>query len=182
MLPVVDETANLATVYAVYAVVSAGLTVWLARILGQNGQVFLEDVFVEKPDLADAVNKLLVVGFYLVNFGYALLLLRGGHAPTLVTAIEALSMKLGSLLLSLAFMHFFNLVVLHRIRRKAIEERQTHRHPYRHAYAGPRLEGWGSAYAPLPSAADEAVVSTRDPEASPVAAAASTVSSPWSAP
>ncbi len=163
-MPEAVDTTNLSVVYAIYAIVSAGLTVWLARILGQNGGVFLKDVFPDKPDLAQAVNKLLVVGFYLVNFGYALLLMRGGHAPTVVTAIEALSMKLGWLLLSLAFMHFFNLVVLHRIRRKAIEERQPV-HPYRQTYAHPeaspaafellrraeqRAAGWGpSAETPV---------------------------------
>src|SRR5262245_33365638 len=96
----------LSIVYVLYAALSVGLTIWLARTLAKNGKVFLEDVFADQPGLSTAVNKLLVVGFYLVNFGYACLLLEGGYAPTPREAIETLASKAGALLLSLAFMHF----------------------------------------------------------------------------
>jgi hypothetical protein len=109
----------LPAVYAVYATVSVVLTIWLARTLGQNGRVFLLDVFPDNRAMADAVNQLLVVGFYLVNFGYACLLLRGGSASNVTSAVETLAEKLGYLLLSLAVMHFANLYVFHRIRRRA---------------------------------------------------------------
>jgi hypothetical protein len=116
----------LSVVYGLYALASVGLTIWLARTLARNGRVFLEDVFEERPALADAVNKLLVAGFYLVNFGYACLLLRGGHAADVRSAIETMAAKLGALLLSLAFMHFLNMFVFHRIRRRA---RRAHEAP-----------------------------------------------------
>jgi len=109
----------LPAVYAVYAAVSVVLTIFLARTLGSNGRVFLLDVFPDSPDMARAVNELLVVGFYLVNFGYACLLLRGGDAFDVRTAVETLATKLGYLLMSLAAMHFANLYVFHRIRRRA---------------------------------------------------------------
>lgn len=109
----------LSIVYLLYALTSVGLTIWLARTLAKNGRVFLEEVFKEHPGFADSVNKLLVVGFYLVNFGYACLLLEGGYAPDARTAIETLAGKLGALLLSLAFMHFVNMFIFHRIRRRA---------------------------------------------------------------
>jgi hypothetical protein len=109
----------LPVVYAVYAAVSVALTIFLARTLGSNGRVFLLDVFPDSPDMARAVNDLLVVGFYLVNFGYACLLMRGGAAGTVTMAVETLATKLGWLLMSLAVMHFANLYVFHRIRRRA---------------------------------------------------------------
>ena len=109
----------LPAVYGVYATVSVVLTIFLARTLGSNGRVFLLDVFPESPEMARAVNELLVVGFYLVNFGDACLLLRGGSAATVTMAVETLAQKLGYLLLSLAGMHFANLYVFHRIRRRA---------------------------------------------------------------
>jgi hypothetical protein len=110
---------HLPIVYAAYALVSVALTVWLARTLGQNGRVFLHKVFADDPAFGDAVNRLLVVGFYLVNFGYACLHLVGGHASTGREAIEVLATKLGSLLLVLAAMHFGNLFVFNRIRKSA---------------------------------------------------------------
>jgi hypothetical protein len=109
----------LIAVYAAYAASSLGLTVWIARTLFKNGAVFLEEVFADQPRMAEAVNRLLVVGFYLINLGYASLLLKADGSATAVQAIEVLSSKLGLLLLSLGGMHFLNLYLFHRIRRRA---------------------------------------------------------------
>lgn len=113
------DSSNLTLVYAVYAVVSLALTIWLARTLFKNGAVFLREVFKDEPDLAQAVNRLLVVGFYLMNLGYACLLLRAERPENGVAAVETLAQKLGWLLLSLGTMHFFNMYLFHRIRRRA---------------------------------------------------------------
>src|SRR5262249_22193212 len=109
----------LVLVYGAYAVTSVALTIWIARTLFKNGAVFLEEVFTDTPKMADAVNRLLVVGFYLVNLGYASLMLKADGSSTIVQAIEVLSWKLGLLLMSLGAMHFTNLYVFHRIRRRA---------------------------------------------------------------
>ena len=104
-------------VYSAYALASLVLTIFLARTLFKHGQVFLDDVF-ENSAMSRAINHLLVVGFYLVNFGYALLMMVGGNASSPRLALETLATKLGWLLLSLAAMHFINLLIFHRIRRR----------------------------------------------------------------
>jgi hypothetical protein len=109
----------LIAVYGAYASISVGLTLWIARTLFKNGAVFLEEVFADNPKMAEAVNRLLVVGFYLVNLGYASLLLKAGSTASAVEAVEVLSSKLGLLLISLGGMHFVNLYLFHRIRRRA---------------------------------------------------------------
>lgn len=120
VLPIVQApSAYLVPVYATYAVVAVGLTIWIARTLFKNGAVFLEEVFPDSPKMAEAVNRLLVVGFYLVNLGYASLILKAESSVSLTQAIEILAQKLGLLLLSLGAMHFANLYVFHRIRRRA---------------------------------------------------------------
>ena len=82
--------------YVGYLVISIGLTVWVARTLMKNGRVFLIDSFLENEKLADAVNHLLVVGFYLINAGYVTLALKYGEKPAdLPQAIETLSTKVG---------------------------------------------------------------------------------------
>ena len=113
------ENGNLVCVYAAYAVVTVTLTVWLARTLFKNGEVFLEEVFADNPRLAASVNHLLVVGFYLLNLGYALITLKAGHdVATMAEALETLAAKLGSLLLVLGGLHMMNLYLFHRIRRR----------------------------------------------------------------
>ena len=107
--------------YAAYVALSIGLTVWVGRTLHKNGRAFLVDVFAGRSDLADSVNHLLVVGFYLVNFGYVSLALKLAHPVTTATAsVEALSNKVGLVLVVLGAMHFFNLFVFSRIRRSKV--------------------------------------------------------------
>nr|HNH83010.1 hypothetical protein [Acidobacteriota bacterium] len=62
--------------YLTYLVLSIILTIWVAQTLHKNGRVFLVDVFHGNIELADSVNHLLVVGFYLINLGYISLALK----------------------------------------------------------------------------------------------------------
>lgn len=119
MPAVVASSSFLVPVYATYALIAVGLTIWIARTLFKNGAVFLEEVFPDSPKMAEAVNRLLVVGFYLANLGYASLILKAEQPHSVSDAIEALAQKLGLLLLSLGAMHFANLYVFYRIRRRA---------------------------------------------------------------
>lgn len=103
--------------YLLYLVISVGLTVWVARTLFQNGRAFLVHVFRGDNSLADSVNQLLVVGFYLINLGYVSLALKTGDDITNTrAAIELLAGKIGFVLLVLGVMHFFNLAVFNRLR------------------------------------------------------------------
>lgn len=109
--------------YILYLLFSIGLTVWVARMLFQNGRIFLVEVFKGNAELTDSVNKLLLVGFYLINLGYISLTLKS--AITLYNTtdlIEFLSYKLGVIILILGGMHFTNLAIFFRLRRKAREE------------------------------------------------------------
>ncbi len=112
------EKLYLPWVYAAYAVLTVTLTIWLARVLSKNGRVFLRDVFSDNPDLAQAVNQLLVVGFYLLNLGYAALWMAADKASDPVQAAEVLAWKLGAILLALGAMHFANLYLFYRIRQR----------------------------------------------------------------
>ena len=106
--------------YMVYLAISIALTVWVARTLHKNGRVFLVDVFHGNEALADSVNHLLVVGFYLINFGYVSLALKLGYViNNAQEGIEALSVKIGMVLIVLGGMHFFNLFVFSRMRRRS---------------------------------------------------------------
>ena len=106
--------------YILYILISVALTIWVARTLSNAGQIFLLDVFGGREKLAEAINHLLVVGFYLINMGYVTLALESGvRATTTEEAIEILSWKLGMVLLVLGFMHFFNMYVFSRIHTRA---------------------------------------------------------------
>ena len=102
--------------YLVYAAIAIGLVVWLARTLHKNGEVFLRDVF-EDGEMAGAVNHLLVVGFYLLNMGYALLLYRlDPNYRGNIEAFNDLIYRVGVLVVSLGAIHLLNMLVFWRIR------------------------------------------------------------------
>lgn len=106
--------------YALYMPLAIMLTVWVARTLFTNGRIFLIDIFHGNELLADSVNKLLVVGFYLINIGYAVYTLRIlGQIDSAQLVIERLSLKIGAIILILGAMHFFNLFVFFKLRRRA---------------------------------------------------------------
>ncbi|WP_244931234.1 hypothetical protein [Nocardioides sp. W7] len=106
--------------YVVYLLVTVPLTIWVATTLSRNGKVFLEDVFAGNDRLAEAVNTLLVVGFYLLNLGFVSLYLRIGTAvPDAAGVFEQLSVKVGVVTLVLGVLHFFNVYVFNAIRRRS---------------------------------------------------------------
>ena len=111
--------------YVAYLASSVGLTVWVAHTLHKNGRIFLVDAFLGNEKLADSVNHLLVVGFYLINVGFVSLALKYGDKPSdRVEGLEFFSTKIGLVLLVLGAMHFFNLYVFARMRKRAMLRNQ----------------------------------------------------------
>ena len=106
--------------YAVYAFVSVAMTIWVARTLHKNGRIFLVDAFHGNEAMADSVNHLLVVGFYLINLGFVSIFLSYGTKPSnAVEAVEYFATKFGIVLLALGAMHFFNMFNFAKMRDKA---------------------------------------------------------------
>ena len=109
-------------VYGLYLALSLAVTILVAGTLHKNGRVFLVHAFGGNTELADSINHLLVVGFYLINLGYVTLALRtSASADTARQAIELVCDKIGAILLVLGAMHFLNLYVFNRLRRRGQE-------------------------------------------------------------
>jgi hypothetical protein len=106
--------------YVLYFVISVGLTVFVGRALSRSGRAFLLDVFAGHENLADAVNRLLAVGFYLLNLGFVTLTTQAsGNIDGARQALQLLSVKIGEVLLVLGALHFANLIFFTRFRRRA---------------------------------------------------------------
>lgn len=106
--------------YGLYLTIAITLTIWVARTLHKNGRIFLVECFHGNEELADSVNHLLVVGFYLINIGFVSLYLKTTEDVLGARGVfEALSGKMGIVLLVLGAMHFFNLVVFTKMRKRA---------------------------------------------------------------
>lgn len=94
--------------YLAYIGLSLGITIWVGRTLNKNGRVFLLENYADKPMLADAINHMLLVGFYLINIGFIAYTMRITGTPPLdwAEALEFLSVKIGFMAIVLGVMHF----------------------------------------------------------------------------
>lgn len=115
---VTNETSKLVIAYLIYLPVSILLTLYVAHTLFKNGKIFMLDIFHGKEDIAFSTNKLFEIGFYLLNIGFALLILRiDTRVYSHQAMIEALSVKLGWFSIYLGIMLFFNLYMFFRGRK-----------------------------------------------------------------
>jgi hypothetical protein len=108
--------------YIAYLIISLAVTIGVAQSLFKNGRIFLVDAFHGNEALADSVNRLLLVGFYLINLGYvALALTTDAPLNTPRQSIELVSTKIGVVLVVLGVLHFGNVYIFSRIRRRGSE-------------------------------------------------------------
>ena len=105
--------------FIVYIAISIFITVFVARTLSKNGLAFLIDGFDGNRELAESINHLLVVGFYLLNIGFVLLRMRTGvNIDTAEDLIVYMASNVGFVLMFLGGMHFFNMFAIHRFRQR----------------------------------------------------------------
>jgi uncharacterized membrane protein len=105
--------------YTLYLAISVSLTIGTGVALSRSGRVFLRDVFGGDEALADAVNRLLVVGFYLLTLGFVVLAMRpSGDITSVRQAAGVLSVKVGEVLLVVGALHLMNVLIFRRIRRR----------------------------------------------------------------
>jgi len=110
-----------ALTYLIYVIISLALAFSVGKILHKHGKKFLMDIFKGDETLVDSINMLLLIGFYLVNLGYILFtLITRNKVENWVEVIELLSTKIGSIVIVLGLMHFVNILILFKLRSRAI--------------------------------------------------------------
>jgi hypothetical protein len=119
------ENSKIIIGYLIYLPIVILLTIYVSKMLFKNGKLFMIDIFKGKEDIALATNKLFEIGFYLINIGWALLILKiSYYSQTEMgyqTLIEILSKKIGAFSIYLGVMLFFNLFLFFRGRKKSKE-------------------------------------------------------------
>ena len=116
------DTTKILIGYAVYLPIALFLTYYVSRTLFKNSKVYMIDIFKNREEIANATNKLFETGFYLLNIGFALTILKiNEFENNYQTLIEALSYKIGGFSIYLGIMLFLNLYFFFRGKRKARE-------------------------------------------------------------
>lgn len=116
------EISKVLTGYAIYLPIAILLTLYVSRTLFRNSKVYMLDIFKGREEIAIATNRLFETGFYLLNLGFALMILKLDlYTDTSRELVEELSYKVGGFSIYLGVMLFLNLYFFFRGKRKAKE-------------------------------------------------------------
>lgn len=114
------ETTKILIGYAIYLPIALFLTYYVSKTLFKNSKIYMLDIFKGREEIANATNKLFETGFYLLNLGFALMILEMNmYDDTYQILIEKLSYKIGGFSIYLGIMLFLNLYFFFRGKRKA---------------------------------------------------------------
>lgn len=89
------NTTFVLVAYAIYLPISIGLTTFVSQQLFKNSKIFMLDIFNQKAEIAMATNKLFKIGFYLINIGFALKIIKIYTVTDYKDLVEILSAKIG---------------------------------------------------------------------------------------
>jgi len=119
------ETTKILIGYAVYLPTALFLTFYVSKTLFKNSKIYMLDIFKGREEIANATNKLFETGFYLLNVGFALLIMKITiYSNDYQTLIEALSSKIGGFSIYLGIMLFINLYFFFRGKRKSSQNQK----------------------------------------------------------
>ena len=114
------ETTKILIGYAIYLPIALFLTYYVSKTLFKNSKIYMLDIFKGREEIANATNKLFETGFYLLNLGFALMILEMSlYEDSYQDLIEKLSYKIGGFSIYLGIMLFLNLYFFFRGKRKA---------------------------------------------------------------
>lgn len=95
-----------------YLLIGIPAIVWVGLDLYKNGLSLIVNLY-QDLELSKTINKLLLVGYYLVNIGYLALTVAVPRGEIPVSeGLEIIAGKLGLILLILGLLHLNNIVVL----------------------------------------------------------------------
>ncbi|WP_443946245.1 hypothetical protein ACJVDH_03790 [Pedobacter sp. AW1-32] len=117
------ETSKILIGYAIYLPIAVLLTFYVSNTLFKNSKIYMLDIFKGREEIAFATNKLFETGFYLLNIGFALLIMRiVSYTNSYQTLVEILGVKIGGFAIYLGVMLFLNMYFFFRGKRKSKEE------------------------------------------------------------
>jgi amino acid permease len=126
------ETTKTLLAYAIYLPIAIALTVYVSKTLFKNSLIYMTDIFKGREEIAKATNKLFETGFYLLNIGFALLIMEMYlYTDSYQAMIEELSSKIGGFSIYLGIMLFINLYLFFRGKRKANQQKVEERIVFR---------------------------------------------------
>ncbi|MES1218302.1 MAG: hypothetical protein ABUT20_22540 [Bacteroidota bacterium] len=105
--------------YIVYLFVSYLVTVHTGLLFYRNGRIYILNLLHGDEQLTSFINKMLLTGYYLLNLGYAAVMIRFWKTiTTLNELVASIGSMTGKIMLTLAVIHFFNMAAIYFISKR----------------------------------------------------------------
>jgi hypothetical protein len=106
--------------YGIYGIVSYFITVHVGWLCYKHGIHYLK-AEIKDDKIADTINKILLIGYYLVNLGYTMIKINNWPLITsFSTMIESLCLRIGVIVFTLGLLHVSNLLLIYILRKNRI--------------------------------------------------------------
>jgi vacuolar-type H+-ATPase subunit I/STV1 len=99
--------------YLIYISLTTVITFIVGNSLHKTGKVFLSHLFTKELDVMLTVNNILLIGYYLLNIGFALYTMNNWDKITTVSQlIQDTGYHISIILMTLGIIHYFNITAL----------------------------------------------------------------------
>lgn len=104
--------------YGIYAVFSIIITVLVGRSLYRQGRIYLLYMMKGNDHLTDAINNILIVGYYLLNIGGSIAIIYyWSEIRDITQLIEKLAIHMAIVMSGMGYIHLTNLIWIKLIRK-----------------------------------------------------------------
>jgi hypothetical protein len=105
--------------YIIYLALAYIITVHVGLVFYRNGRVFILNLMGGDEQFTNAINNLLLVGYYLLNLGYcAVMITMWEPIDSPEGMINNLSFMLSRIILLLGIMHYINMAAIYLLSKK----------------------------------------------------------------
>ena len=93
------------------------IIIFIVKVVGQicyrNGNIFLASLIPDHLDMCRQINKMLLIGYYLVNIGYACMTLVSWETiHSFGQLIEVIAFRISLIIVILSVLHYINIFFL----------------------------------------------------------------------
>jgi hypothetical protein len=107
--------------YLIYLSLTSVIIIKVGKLCYDNGNIFVSQLIPNHEALCLQTNKMLLIGYYLLNLGYcAITIISWEKIQTSNQLIEIIATKSAIIILTIGFMHYINIILLTKYIKKLI--------------------------------------------------------------
>jgi hypothetical protein len=107
--------------YLIYLSLTSVIIIKVGKLCYDNGNIFVSQLIPNHEELCHQINKMLLMGYYLMNLGYcAMTIISWEKIQSINQLIEIIATKSAIIILTIGIMHYINIILLTKYIKKLI--------------------------------------------------------------